>query len=83
MKRELTLVVALGAAACTKVPADPPGIEQQPHTYHFERNPAQLPTTSAPAPAPIADPALEPVQIPDSQGTVRTPRYVDDVPAPK
>jgi hypothetical protein len=73
--------LTLAASACTKPPPNPPGIEQQPDTYHFERNPAQLPTTSAPVnPMMVEDPAQSPVQLPDSQGTVRTPNYVDDVP---
>lgn len=81
MKTLLTLG-ALSLLACTKPPADPPGIEQQPQTYHYERNPAQLPTTSEPAdPTMVEDPATTPVQQPGSQGSVRTPRYVDDVPA--
>jgi hypothetical protein len=80
MKTLLTASALSLLAACTRPPADPPGIEEQPKTYHFERNPAQLPTTSAPAPAQAAeDPATMPVQVPDSEGTVRTPRSVDDV----
>jgi hypothetical protein len=79
MKTLLTASVLALATACTTPAPEPPGIEEQPKSWHYDRNPAQLPTTSAPTdPMKMEDPATMPVQDPMSEGTVRTPRYVDE-----
>ena len=63
-----------GLAACTKLPADIPGVEQQLPTT--PRTPELEPTISPPQ-GESADPAAEwmapDVDDPDSPGTVRTP----------
>jgi hypothetical protein len=80
MKTLMTASVLALATACTKPAPNPPGVEDQPDTYHYERNPAQLPTTSAPTdPRMAEDPATMPEQSPMGEGSVRTPKYVDDV----
>jgi hypothetical protein len=80
MKTLLTASVLLLATACTRPAPEPPGIEDQPKGWHYDRNPAQLPTTSAPTdPTMAEDPATMPEQSPMGEGTVRTPKYVDDV----
>jgi hypothetical protein len=78
MKTLLAASVLALATACTKPAPEPPGIEDQPKSWHYDRNPAQLPTTSAPSdPMMVEDPATTPEQNPMGQGSVRTPNYVD------
>lgn len=68
----LTLVLAatgLGFGTGCMRPADPPGFGEQP-TWHYERNPATMPTVTQ---LPHTARASESTDDPDSPGTVRTP----------
>ena len=71
----LPCLLCLGLAACTKLPADIPGVEQQLPTT--PRTPELEPTVSPPQ---GADPNAEWIDAdhddPDSPGTVRTPAAV-------
>jgi hypothetical protein len=82
-QRTLAAAFALSLFACTRPPADPPGVGEQPR-QHPERNPADQPTVP---PEANSIGAAESPDNPDSPGTTRTPpsapaRPMDERPEP-
>jgi len=73
----LLAAIGLGSAAgCMRPPPEPPGLGEQP-VWHYERNPATMPTAGQPRTG--VGPA-ESTDDPDSPGTVRTPPAAQEDP---